>query len=856
MKKEYLIIPIVILALLAAFSAPASADESCWDDTFSDETGIAVKHNVTVADGNVTLAGGTGTDHNGASWTPANGAEISGVHYNIGTFTVAAGTTVYVAPYATETGLDGSLEIHAGTINILGELNGTGKGYPGGAGAGHYYYSNYSCWYPGRGTGDGGTHNEVDGAGQYPPTGEDYKLSSGGGGGYGGEGGLGCSYWTGYTGVGDAPGGDAYGTSNTYLLKIGASGAGGGGGCPEPGCDNPPCCLWGGNGGAGGAGILLDAATVTIDGAINVNADDGGDGETGYKGCGGGGGGAGGSIEINAGTLSGSGSLYAEGGDGGDAGDGLEAGGHAAGGAGGGGGGRIKVWYASSTFSGSHSVMYGSGGAHGMGYYGNGIDGFPGEEGTYYSTSQTYSPCTPGGSNYKPSGYLKSIAITPASMESWGMFSANHTENAETNISYQIQNATDDSTLCTITASQAATGYDISSCADATDSIRLYADLNTMDPSNTPVLHDWTVCWIVGLPTPPTSFFISGWVNNSAGDPVNNPVVNITNTNTPEVFTAETIATSNYYQVLTSSENVSAGDVLHFYARDNGNEEEFDHTVTEAEMNAGGFEQNITVLFPYKDLIVTRIDAYHNETFYPDERYPPYFNLSNEIDVTVENAGTEVANPSHVSLYIDGELYGKRSVPALDAGSNATVQFKWTPTGYDCEDDGSNATYTLKAIADCDSEIEELYEGNNESTVQEAAYWAGWSAEEVLLQVFNGTIKGGLNFTTGDGVYTGLYSPGASTDIHYDITLPGGASVELARLNVYYTWSYTDSATGKTGVYASMGVSITNTTSGETHTLSTDKKYNDRPCDSPAINFDYPYGNYVYDLTPYINGSG
>lgn len=346
---------------------------------------------------------------------------------------------------------------------------------------------------------------------------------------------------------------------------------------------------------------------------------------------------------------------------------------------------------------------------------------------------------------------------------------------------------------------------------------------------------------------PSTSFFISGWVNNSAGEPVNNPVVNITNTNTSEVFTAETIATSNYYQVLTSSENVSAGDVLHFYARDNdGNEEEFDHTVTEAEMNAGGFEQNITILFPYIDLVIPNIDAYHNAT-----GYPPYFNLSNEIDVTVENAGTKAANSSHVSLYIDGEFFDKQSVPALDAGSNATVQFTWTPTGYDCEDGGTPITYTLKAIADCDGEIEELYEGNNETTVQETAYWAGYSADEVLSTAFHGTIHGALNFTTGDGVYTGLYSPGESTDIHYGITLPAGASVELARLNVYYTWSKTDS----TGVYPSMEVSITNT-SGGTYTLSSVAEYNDRPCDSPAISYDYPFGNYVYDITDYITVSG
>jgi hypothetical protein len=371
--------------------------------------------------------------------------------------------------------------------------------------------------------------------------------------------------------------------------------------------------------------------------------------------------------------------------------------------------------------------------------------------------------------------------------------------------------------------------------------------VNTSDLNGTPnVMPTDSYSFTIQELEPSTPFLISGWVNNSAGNPVNNPLVNVTNTNTSEIFTAEATAESNYYQVLTSSNNVSAGNVLHFYARDDsGNVEEFDHTVTESEMNAGGFEENITIRFPYTDLVVTGIDAYHNAT-----DYPACFNLSNEIDIAVENAGTKAANSSHVSLYIDGEFYGKQSVPVIDPGCSETVQFGWTPTGTDCEDGGTPTNYTLKAVADCDGEIDEENEGNNESTTEETAYWAGYSADEPLNTAFHGTIHGGLDFTTGDGAYAGLYSPGVSTDIHYGITLPDGASVELARLDVYYTWS----KIGTTGVYPSMEVSITNASG--TYTLSTVVEYNDRPCDTPAITYDYPFGNYVYDLTPYVTESG
>ena len=95
-------------------------------------------------------------------------------------------------------------------------------------------------------------------------------------------------------------------------------------------------------------------------------------------------------------------------------------------------------------------------------------------------------------------------------------------------------------------------------------------------------------------PTPPTPFLIHGWVNYSNGTAVLGPNVTITNLNTSEVFTATTSPASNYYQVSTTSCNISAGNVLHFNAS-NGGTAEFDHTVTQAEMNAGGFELNITI---------------------------------------------------------------------------------------------------------------------------------------------------------------------------------------------------------------------------------------------------------------------
>ncbi len=266
---------------------------------------------------------------------------------------------------------------------------------------------------------------------------------------------------------------------------------------------------------------------------------------------------------------------------------------------------------------------------------------------------------------------------------------------------------------------------------------------------------------------------------------------------------------------------------------------------TNPEINASA-TITTSVIVPEPDLLVTAMDAYHNDT-----GYPPYFNLSNEVDVEVENTGTEDAGAFNVSLYADGELVDKQTIPDLGYGSSTTVQFKWTPTGLDCEDGGSQQTYTLKAIADCDNDLVESDEANNEATTQETVYWAGYSADEPINAIaWHGMLHGGLHYTTGDGSYTGLYTPGNSEDTHYSITLPAGASIELARLNVYYTWSNV----GATGVYPVMEVRITNTTG--TYLVPINASYNDRPCDSPAIGYEYPFGNYAYDLTPYITGDG
>ena len=246
------------------------------------------------------------------------------------------------------------------------------------------------------------------------------------------------------------------------------------------------------------------------------------------------------------------------------------------------------------------------------------------------------------------------------------------------------------------------------------------------------------------------------------------------------------------------------------------------------------------------DLLVSTLNAYHYNT-----GESPWFNLPNEVDVTVKNNGTADATAFYVSLFADGELIGKQEVSGLEADSSATVQFTWTPIGDDCFEDctftDTYQDYELKAVADRDNDVSEGNETNNNLITVERACYNGYIADEPLENVAHGMLHGGLLFTTGDGTYGGLYSVGSSIDTTYEITLPAGASVELARLNVYYTWHYEKTSC------PTMEVSITNETG--TYVVPLDNRYNDIKCTCPGAPWIFPWGNYVYDITDYIQGS-
>jgi len=130
------------------------------------------------------------------------------------------------------------------------------------------------------------------------------------------------------------------------------------------------------------------------------------------------------------------------------------------------------------------------------------------------------------------------------------------------------------------------------------DSLGIYnVSLETMLNTGA-VTNETKIDYITVSTAAPAPFVISGQVNCTSGDPVNDPGVTITNLNSSEIMPVETYAESNYYRiVVTSSDNVSAGNVLHFNVTgsSSSNPINFNHTITADEIEAGGFAQDIAV---------------------------------------------------------------------------------------------------------------------------------------------------------------------------------------------------------------------------------------------------------------------
>jgi hypothetical protein len=96
---------------------------------------------------------------------------------------------------------------------------------------------------------------------------------------------------------------------------------------------------------------------------------------------------------------------------------------------------------------------------------------------------------------------------------------------------------------------------------------------------------------------PTTPFLISGHIFNEDSSDCNNPIVVITNQDNNKEWTAESIENSNFYTItLNSNVDITADENLQINATnpDGSKSKVVDHAVTQNEMDAGGFNLDIT----------------------------------------------------------------------------------------------------------------------------------------------------------------------------------------------------------------------------------------------------------------------
>gem|GEM_PF-3709490 len=280
------------------------------------------------------------------------------------------GAILYIADHGAGGG--GRLRINAREVYIdsTSQIIGSGRGYRGGQGSticgdnpgedGEDTYGGPAKDRMDRlGAGEGGysSGNKVEGAG-------------GGGGGYGATGGDGGNN-KGNDGI-PGSGGSSYGSSDSYETRMGSGAGGGSASCFK--------VAGGGKGGDGGAALEIVATySITIEGSITCDGQNGDNGlVSGGSDGGGGGAGAGGGVFIATPRLNFTGTIDVRGGDGGG-------GGGSGGGGGGGAGGRIKLVGCELNISGSFISLGGSPGSS------SGTSATEGGNGTYIEIVDCYT---------------------------------------------------------------------------------------------------------------------------------------------------------------------------------------------------------------------------------------------------------------------------------------------------------------------------------------------------------------------------------------------------------------------------------------------------------------------------------
>ena len=156
-----------------------------------------------------------------------------------------------------------------------------------------------------------------------------------------------------------------------------------------------------------------------------------------------------------------------------------------------------------------------------------------------------------------------------------------------------------------------------------------------------------------------------------------------------------------------------------------------------------------------------------------------------KINVNTKNQGSGSAGGFYVCYYVDGSYYARDYISGLSAGSTTTTSFSWTA---DC------GSHSIKAVADCYSDVEESNEGNNGRTeyinivcepdlVVQDIYWSPSSPKQGDTVTINVKTKNQGSENAG-GFYVCYYVDGSYYDRDYVSSLSAGSTTTTS-----FTWT-------------------------------------------------------------------
>ncbi len=211
-------------------------------------------------------------------------------------------------------------------------------------------------------------------------------------------------------------------------------------------------------------------------------------------------------------------------------------------------------------------------------------------------------------------------------------------------------------------------------------------------------------------------------------------------------------------------------------------------------------------------------------------------NLNNTVNVTVINNGPENAGSCALELYSEGSLLESKPVTGLSKGATEAVEFTWKPEEI--------KNYTLKAVIVPGSTISDTNTTNNELSKTQEVLHNGYAGDKPLETYAHGIVKGSLIYDYGNSSYSNKISSGGKYTVSHSLSLPAGATVKLARLYNFWTWS----ATGTTGVTPSMSLQF------DSNSLTPEAEYSDKK--GWGSQYDYPTGTWAYNVTGLVSGNG